>query len=277
MNITIEQFKVFFFIFAAIAAFAICIALIVYKRHINYIKNTSKSYSELLALNENQSFNLEVKNSYKYTNVCNSKPKYDRLKLTDYIIYILECDYKNAYTNIVEIISNNEKFKLYDEQCKDILSAHAEEMPVDSKLSIKKYKRIEKKVFAKTKIAPPIKTTYVVSASYTSPQGRNHYEKSKMFNYNELLEYKEKVDELKKSKQSYEYKVKVERSKMTDSLRYDVLQRDNYQCQICGASANDGAKLHVDHIIPVSKGGKTELSNLQTLCDRCNLGKSNKM
>ena len=64
---------------------------------------------------------------------------------------------------------------------------------------------------------------------------------------------------------------------MTDSLRYDVLKRDGFKCQICGASAQDGATLHVDHIIPVSKGGKTEMSNLQTLCDRCNLGKSNKL
>ena len=69
----------------------------------------------------------------------------------------------------------------------------------------------------------------------------------------------------------------IERSKMSDSIRYDVLRRDNYKCRICGASAEDGAKLHVDHIIPVSKGGKTELNNLQTLCERCNMGKSNKL
>ncbi|HHU54525.1 MAG TPA: HNH endonuclease [Mollicutes bacterium] len=32
-----------------------------------------------------------------------------------------------------------------------------------------------------------------------------------------------------------------------------------------------------DHIKPVSKGGKTQEGNLQTLCERCNLGKSNKL
>lgn len=32
----------------------------------------------------------------------------------------------------------------------------------------------------------------------------------------------------------------------------------------------------VDHIIPVAKGGKTVPKNLRTLCNVCNLGKSDK-
>ena len=64
---------------------------------------------------------------------------------------------------------------------------------------------------------------------------------------------------------------------MTDSLRYDVMQRDGFRCQLCGATAADGYKLHVDHIIPVSKGGKTEMGNLRTLCERCNMGKRDKI
>ena len=67
-----------------------------------------------------------------------------------------------------------------------------------------------------------------------------------------------------------------QRKILTASMRYDVLCRDNYRCVICGASAKDGAVLHVDHIIPLAKGGKSEMSNLQTLCDRCNLGKGTK-
>ena len=64
---------------------------------------------------------------------------------------------------------------------------------------------------------------------------------------------------------------------MSESMRHDVLKRDKSTCQLCGITAKDGAKLQVDHIIPVSKGGKTEMSNLQTLCSRCNIGKSNKL
>ena len=64
-----------------------------------------------------------------------------------------------------------------------------------------------------------------------------------------------------------------QRRLMTDKLRYEILKRDGFRCQICGATANDGVKLHVDHIYPVSKGGKTVPENLRTLCERCNMGK----
>ena len=60
-------------------------------------------------------------------------------------------------------------------------------------------------------------------------------------------------------------------------LRFLVLSRDNFCCCACGASpAKDGGitVLHIDHIIPWSKGGETTIDNLQTLCSKCNLGKS---
>jgi len=60
-------------------------------------------------------------------------------------------------------------------------------------------------------------------------------------------------------------------------LRWRVLQRDNFKCCACGASPaiTLGVELHVDHIHPWEKGGETVLENLQTLCSKCNLGKSN--
>jgi hypothetical protein len=60
-------------------------------------------------------------------------------------------------------------------------------------------------------------------------------------------------------------------------LRWRVLQRDNFKCCGCGSSPaiTLGVELHVDHIHPWEKGGETVLENLQTLCSKCNLGKSN--
>ena len=62
-------------------------------------------------------------------------------------------------------------------------------------------------------------------------------------------------------------------------LRAIVLIRDNCLCRMCGASpAKDpDVTLHVDHIVPWSKGGETHENNLQTLCSICNIGKSNRV
>tara|TARA_R110000751_G_scaffold307812_1_gene431854 strand:- start:35076 stop:35648 length:573 start_codon:yes stop_codon:yes gene_type:complete len=65
----------------------------------------------------------------------------------------------------------------------------------------------------------------------------------------------------------------AERAKVTPALGWEVIKRDGWRCRACGFSVQDGAALHVDHIIPVSKGGLTEKKNLQTLCTVCNLGK----
>ena len=61
-------------------------------------------------------------------------------------------------------------------------------------------------------------------------------------------------------------------------LRYIALRRDGFKCLACGASRESGSVMHVDHIKPRSKYPALELvlENLQTLCDRCNIGKGAK-
>ena len=61
--------------------------------------------------------------------------------------------------------------------------------------------------------------------------------------------------------------------KLTLGLRFKTLHRDNFTCQYCGQKPQDGIKLQVDHIIPQSKGGETNLNNLTTSCKDCNFGK----
>jgi len=57
-------------------------------------------------------------------------------------------------------------------------------------------------------------------------------------------------------------------------IRWEILLRDNFTCQYCGRTPQDGAKLRVDHIIPKSKDGDFDKNNLITSCEICNLGKS---
>lgn len=62
----------------------------------------------------------------------------------------------------------------------------------------------------------------------------------------------------------------------------EIFARDNYACKKCGMTNDEheiawGTRLHLDHIIPFSKGGLTEVNNLQLLCISCNSSKSNKL
>ena len=65
------------------------------------------------------------------------------------------------------------------------------------------------------------------------------------------------------------------RRSIPGSVRYEVFKRAGFRCELCGVSA-DVLALEVDHIIPKSKGGTDDLSNLQALCYVCNAQKGNK-
>lgn len=70
-------------------------------------------------------------------------------------------------------------------------------------------------------------------------------------------------------------KGRVKRKSISKKTRFEVFKRDSFKCQYCGASAPD-VLLHVDHIIPVSRGGACDVVNLVTSCAPCNGGKSNR-
>ena len=57
----------------------------------------------------------------------------------------------------------------------------------------------------------------------------------------------------------------AKRKNLSKSVRFEVFKRDSFKCQYCGKSAPD-VVLEVDHIIPVSKGGDNDISNLITAC-----------
>jgi ATP adenylyltransferase len=59
---------------------------------------------------------------------------------------------------------------------------------------------------------------------------------------------------------------------ISGSLRYEVLKRAGYRCELCGISA-DVRAIEVDHIIPRKYGGEDDLTNLQALCFKCNANK----
>ena len=66
----------------------------------------------------------------------------------------------------------------------------------------------------------------------------------------------------------------MKRSEATQWKRFKVLHRDGFRCVYCGAGS-DTVTLHVDHVVPLSRGGTSAFDNLATACTTCNAGKSN--
>ena len=64
----------------------------------------------------------------------------------------------------------------------------------------------------------------------------------------------------------------AKREHIPAKLRHEVFKRDNYRCRECGAK-NKETTLEIDHIVPVSKGESNNITNLQTLCKKCNRSK----
>lgn len=108
-------------------------------------------------------------------------------------------------------------------------------------------------------------------------QGNKGYDLDIIPNYQEKVSFDFPVQNVFKDVILPE-KVLRQKGKRTIPLayRYAVLKRDNSRCVACGRGVNDGVTLHIDHKIPFSLGGLTELDNLQTLCSECNISKSNR-
>lgn len=62
------------------------------------------------------------------------------------------------------------------------------------------------------------------------------------------------------------------RKALSKRTRFNIFKRDGFTCQYCGAHP-PGVILHVDHITPVAEGGTSDIDNLVTACEPCNLGK----
>ena len=59
----------------------------------------------------------------------------------------------------------------------------------------------------------------------------------------------------------------------TASQKAEILERDDYQCVICGKGPANGVTLHVDHIKPKELGGEATIENGQALCSQHNIQK----
>lgn len=199
-----------------------------------------------------------------------SRKSLDRVDGNDIILYNIENNVNDLRTDIENSIYNISLLEEYEKKVANILT---QEETNKTKYSDKKFQKIETIILKNIIYQKKDFTINIYLKVFYVSNGGNVYDKREgTRTYSELVELYQRW----KKSNGFEITKQQERQIMNYDIRYNVLKRDNFTCQKCGATVQDGVKLEVDHIIPVSKGGKTNMSNLQTLCNRCNKGKSNK-
>ena len=144
-----------------------------------------------------------------------------------------------------------------------------------------KLRNIESIVF--NDLIEKVNTDFYAEVHLYLTRGRMHRvidEKKESFDLNEIIDALKSIDssKLKDGRRFYSVEVwnsieRVERAKVSNELRQEIFKRDGYTCVNCGSTEKES--LEIDHIMPISKGGKTEPGNLQTLCRNCNIRKGN--
>ena len=261
-----------------IAIIILIVCWFIYQQILNqkkrmYVLNNSPCIASLIEFNKHSKFKI-FDNNPRYKRFCNSKSQLDNFNIDNHMLLTIE-DSTDYFVNLIKAIDyNRQKYQQYEIQYNNIIKKNTnninyESLSKGSIVSCEEFIAIEKEEIRSIKMNAILDFNIELIVCYTSPRGRNSYFKTYNFSYNNIKYYLEEYNKMQVNKQSASYQRKL----MTPKMRYQVMQRDGFKCVICGRTQNEGAKLHVDHIKPVSKGGKTEASNLRTLCDMCNLGK----
>lgn len=115
------------------------------------------------------------------------------------------------------------------------------------------------------------KRTRYTQSNYTrSPYKVEMVDSQKEFSYKDIYNRYMELENIDFECTLREYHNKTRYAFVPQELYYRVKLRDNYKCQHCGRQIRDSQKVYIDHVIPISKGGKNIPSNLQVLCEMCN-------
>lgn len=237
--------------------------------------NSNEKLKKLKLINDKTKFK-DLKTEIHIDKHYDNKTHFNRIEPGYLMSSFIRDNIDSIAIYIRDIKFNREELLEYKETLKKIFSEQTDDNYLMLKMRKKEYIKREKKIFKRNIIKTIVDCVIKVEMTYRSPKGQVNLSKSSTFNFDDLYSAYNSVSRNSLDRQTAKNLILVERGEVSDSLRFDVFVRDNYKCVICGSSANLGTRLHVDHIIPISKCGKSTINNLQTLCERCNIGKADK-
>lgn len=267
----------FFFIFFILIPGILCAIIIPTSvnnyKHEQFAIANSEMLNNVRAINKNYIFfaikNFDMKQNYDNENF------YHDISCQDYLVYELVFKKNEIKENIKNVLENQKQYKKYVYDINNITKFGIFKEKTDG-LNLKKLIKYEREQFQKEVLRP--KTDFSIYVRLLRVDRNDHYKSSKTrsFSIEEIQKLITRVEQKRGSfyldNEIWESICRVERGKVSNKIRFAIYKRDGYRCKMCGRSG-DNNNLEIDHIIPISKGGKSTFDNLQTLCHDCNVKK----
>ena len=270
---------IWFFIAAICLAFVAVVFIVLRERkYKKFILENSVTLGKLREVNDKYHF-FDLVN-YDMSNTYDNQDFYNDISCRDYLTYQLQFKKKEISEQIFKAEKNRENYRKYRDEIKSTNEIGAFRNDT-GKLNKEKLIKTEKKICNKTALSPSLDYSVKVTLYCSKINGRKYEGKSQIFSSDDILfiiskGIDDKIGQFYKNKDVWDSICRVERGKVSNAMRFSIYKRDGYRCRMCGIS-DRFANLEVDHIIPISKGGKSTYDNLQTLCHRCNIQKGNSM
>ncbi len=259
-----------------VLAFLTIIAYLCYfiynQQYVNFVTEHSISLKELREINGQYKFTPISSFDTEYT--YDNRAYFDMISPKDYLTYQLVYNKNSVRAAIRDTAENKKLHQIYMDRVKQC-TLYRFDADIELK-NTEKLAKIEKQKF-NAMILRPVTVFQINSTLYlTKINGERVTYKGEVFNAEQILDIIDKLSQkhgdFYLNDDVWQAICRVERGKVSNKMRFSILERDGRRCKKCGRATND---LEIDHIFPISKGGKSTYSNLQTLCHRCNSMKSN--
>ncbi|MDE7163840.1 MAG: HNH endonuclease [Clostridiales bacterium] len=246
------------------------------RKYDNFILKNSLCLKQLREINNRYEFNSNI--SFDQYHTYDNEKFYDTISCEDYLIYQLQYISKKVVVQIKKISENKQSYSNYLSEVKTISDFGKFQSPIKY-LNLEKLITKEKQFLRKNLLQKPItQFTLTITLYCSTINGCIYDKKTAIFDDSDIFALVKRLNNKNgtfyNDREIWNSLCRVERGKVSNKMRFSIYERDGYRCCKCGISERY-ADLEIDHIIPISKGGKSTYDNLQTLCHRCNVEKGN--
>lgn len=240
------------------------------KRYCQFVITNSLALQKLDELNRETHFYDLV--NWNESHTYDNRITYEGISCTDYLIYQLQYKQHNVLEQIRRATYNNEWYEKYCKKVEQIKKFGNYNKPIE-KYNKKYLLLYEKKLFNQGLKHPQIDFVIRIDLYRSDINGRIFDKKSYSFDANQIEMLIKRLNNKNGSfyldRDIWDSICRVERGMVSNKMRFSIYKRDGNRCCNCGRSGRF-VNLEIDHIKPISKGGKSTYDNLQTLCHECN-------